>query len=94
MRFIELTDGNDQSQKEYLDADDVSRVEAYRHERDLYEVRTVRVGLFKSQCLTQNVKVGTQTLSGSLVYMKSPGGQKTFVAETPAQVYALLQGNK
>jgi hypothetical protein len=91
MRLIKLTDFYTKTQPEYLDADDVARIETFESEyvdKEEYE-ETTGIGFFK-KTFTKTRYVNQHKRTGSEIFMKC--GESTCVLESPEQVAALVKG--
>jgi hypothetical protein len=91
MRLIKLTDFHTKTAVEYLDADDVARIETYGSEfvdKEEYE-ETLGFWPFK-KTVEKTRYVNQHTRTGSEIFMKC--GARTCVLESPEQVAALVKG--
>ena len=95
MRLIQLTDFYSKKNIEFVDADDIARIETFEKEymnEETYE-ETTGFGPF-SKTVTKKRYSDQHTRSGSRIFMKSGKCNRTCVLETPEQIVALIKESK
>lgn len=86
--FIELTCISGSGLKEYLNIEDISRIEPYAYSAQEYERKTVKSFFGKKEI---NEFIGTRLVRmGSKVYMKNTQQNITQVWQTPEEIYSLI----
>ncbi len=100
MKLLELTDGLDldNPKKEYVDASDISRIEAFTDYESVYETETKTtsgfLGIFGGSTKEVQVYKGEREFTGSKVFLKSGQKNHTYVKESPQTIVEMIKNKQ